>query len=285
MLGIKRNIEIITPTDNENKIIGRINPEYMKYSQMTKHESEFINAIILRNNPKKLLEIGVSAGCSTLIILNAIDNKKDTKLYSIDNSEDWYKQKDKKTGFLVDEYKELKSKWKLYTNGLAINFIEEIGRDIDFCLIDTMHKIPGGILDFLMIFPFLKDDAIVIIHDTKLNTCDYEKRQPGFSRLDMANNLLMNCLFGKKIIQGNFTKEDDNNGIKTILPNIEGIKINRNTRDNIFGIINLLSLKWEYLPQAEEMNSILMFFEKYYDGYLMENIKELFEYQIMWFGK
>jgi hypothetical protein len=84
---------------------------------------------------------------------------------------------------------ELKQRWKLYTGGLSIKFMDEIGGDIDFCLIDTLHTIPGGILDFLMVFPYLKNDAIIIFHDINLHTSDFHERQ-----WDIPNGLLMTVL-------------------------------------------------------------------------------------------
>ena len=93
--------------------------------------------------------------------------------------------------------------------------MDEIGGDIDFCLIDTLHTIPGGILDFLMVFPYLKNDAIIIFHDINLHTSDFHERQ-----WDIPNGLLMSTIVGKKYIQGNFSKTDNNNGIKTNFPNI-----------------------------------------------------------------
>jgi predicted O-methyltransferase YrrM len=280
MILADNNIEIIIPNIKENSVLEYLHNDYIKYSQMTKHEREFINALILRYNAKKLLEIGVSAGCSSLIMLNAIKNADNSKLYSIDYSSTWYKSNDRETGFLVNDYVELKQKWKLYTGGLSINFLEEIGKNIDFCLIDTMHINPGGILDFLMVFPYLKENAIVVLHDTKLNTCDYANRRPGFSRNDITNNILINSIFGKKLIQGNYSKDDDNNGLKTILPNIEGVVLNKNSKRNIFGIINLLSLKWEYILRREEINNIITFFEKHYDKYYIEYLHRIIEYQI-----
>ena len=102
------------------------------------------------------MEIGVSAGSSAVVLLNAINKNSSAKLFSIDYSNDWYKSPDKRTEFLLYNYMELKQRWKLYTGGLSIKFMDEIGGDIDFCLIDTLHTIHGGILDFLMVFSIFK---------------------------------------------------------------------------------------------------------------------------------
>ena len=43
--------------------------------------------------------------------------------------------------------------------------MENIGKGIDMAFFDTVHFEPGEILDFLMVLPFLKEEAIVIFHD------------------------------------------------------------------------------------------------------------------------
>ena len=53
----------------------------------------------------------------------------------------------------------------LYTGGLTAEFIETIGDEIDFVYIDTVNVTPGEMLDWLMVLPFLKNEAIVVFHD------------------------------------------------------------------------------------------------------------------------
>jgi hypothetical protein len=52
------------------------------------------------------------------------------------------------------------NKWTLYIGTLTSQVIETIGNDIDFVFIDTMHITPGEMLDWLMVLPFLKEEAI-----------------------------------------------------------------------------------------------------------------------------
>jgi predicted O-methyltransferase YrrM len=268
------NIEIIIPTEEENKIIHSLDSSVAEVSQMTSHEREFINALVLRNRPKKLLEIGVSAGSSSIIILNAIKNIEDTMLYSIDYSNNWYKSPDKRTGFYVDNYKGLKNRWKLFTGALSFKFMDIIGNNIDFCLIDTVHTNPGGILDILMVLPYLDENATIVFHDIGWHTWNYPS-----SQWDITNSLLMSTIYGKKYIQGNFSKDDENLGRKTFFPNIGGIKLNKNSFSQIYEILNLLTLKWDYFPQEEELNELLQFFKKHYDRMYIEYLMDINTYQ------
>jgi predicted O-methyltransferase YrrM len=265
-------MEIIVPLIDENEKLYTLDNAYEKISQMTAHEREFINALILRNKPTKLLEIGVSAGSSSIVMLNAIKDSKNAKLFSIDYMENWYKSPDKKTGYLVENYNELKQKWNLYTGGLALKFMKKIGKEIDFCLIDTVHTNPGGILDFLMILPYLKKNAIIIFHDIGWHTWNYLD-----SQWDITNALLMSTIYGKKIIQGNFSQKDENNGRTTVFPNIGGIKINNDTSKHIYELFNLLTIKWDYIP--EEEIELISYLSEYYAPYFMEQLQNIFNYQ------
>ena len=60
----------------ENKLKGFI--------EMTTDEQRFVNGMVRKVKPKKIVEIGVAYGGTSAIILNAIKDIKGSKLYSID---------------------------------------------------------------------------------------------------------------------------------------------------------------------------------------------------------
>jgi len=64
--------ELYTPSDEENKVLHSLDKTYSNVCLMTNEEQEFLNSIILRNRPVKLLEVGVHEGGSSVIMLNAI---------------------------------------------------------------------------------------------------------------------------------------------------------------------------------------------------------------------
>ena len=73
------------------------------------NQREFINGIIRKYKPKKLVEIGVLLGGSSIIMLNSIKDIKDSKLYSIELREQ------KWIGKCAYEYfPNLINKWKLF---------------------------------------------------------------------------------------------------------------------------------------------------------------------------
>ena len=285
-------VERLIPRSDENDVLEKLNNVYTAFSEMSYEERQFLNSLVIRSKPKKLLEIGISAGASSVVILNAIKNMGRGLLYSIDYSTNWYQDKTKKSGFLVESYPELKSYWKLFTGALSYKFIEEIGGKIDFCLIDTKHINPGEILDFLMVFPFLKKNCLVVFHDTNLHTIRYPyDLQENLVRNwplewlhgSITNNLLISSIQGKKkIIVNNFVKRLDD---KIHFGNIAGIRLNSCTKKCIFNVFNLLSIKWQYTIPTEERQSMLAFFEKYYDPFYIEYLGAIFDYHDLCFSQ
>jgi predicted O-methyltransferase YrrM len=287
----QKNIETIVPHDDENEYLGHLDASYIAVSEMSEEERRFLNSLIFRNRPKKLLEVGVSAGASSVIMLNAVNKMGGGGGYSIDKSSNWYADNSKKSGFIVDNYPELKHWWKLFTGGLACDFIEEIGAEIEFCLIDTAHVNPGEIFDFLMILPFLSENALVVFHDTNLHTIRYPyhlmrnhspKSWPvEFSTYPITNNLLISSIHGEgKIIVNDFIKRV--NG-EVLFGNIAGIRINNDTRKCVFNVFNLLTIKWQYNISGKERLSIAAFIQKYYGPFYADYLNAIFEYHDLCF--
>jgi predicted O-methyltransferase YrrM len=274
------DIEIINPSEEENAVLKRIGNKYEKISLMSREERCFLNALVLRNKPVKLLEIGAAAGGSAIVMLNAVKDDPASRLYSIDYSEFYILDKKQKSGYFVDGYPDLKAKFRIYTGGLALRFLDEIGGGIDFCFIDTVHSNPGEILDFLFALPYLKDDALIVFHDTKL--------QPRISfplnKWEITNNLLVSAIFGKILIQGNFTRSENeieypsDRGI-TYFPNITAIRICKETKERLYSIFNLLTIKWIYCPSMDEEIEIIDFFTRHYNKYYVNYIKDVFCYE------
>ena len=57
---------------------------------MWSNQREFLNGVVRKFKPKKIVEIGVSKGGGSCIILNAIQDIKNAHLYSIDLSNGTY---------------------------------------------------------------------------------------------------------------------------------------------------------------------------------------------------
>ena len=232
-----------------------------KCSLMWGNQKEFINGIIRKFRPKKIIELGVNVGGSSIIILNSIKDLKNSHLFSIDIKNDIY------IGSCVENYfHNLTEKWTLFKGGIAAEFIEKIGKNIDLAMIDTSHFEPGEILDFLLILPFLKEEAIVIFHDID-HQITYARGKD--LRNEWAPYIIFNIIRGEKYLpsgDGIFNKD------------IGAIKLEKNQKRFVYDYCRALGGQWQYFPEEKHIQIALKFFEKYYDNVCLTILKESIDF-------
>lgn len=76
----------------------------LSYSEMTSFQRAFLCGLIKEHRPGKIVEVGVSAGGTTRVVLKCLqmlDIK--AEMYSVDWSERWYRDERYETGFTVKE--------------------------------------------------------------------------------------------------------------------------------------------------------------------------------------
>ena len=91
----------------------------------------------------------------------------------------------------------LLNKWSSFKGNVIPKFMEIIGKDIDMVFIDSAHFEPGEIIDFLMILPFLKEEALVGFHDIGNQIT---KPKILNKRNEWAPYLIFNIIRGKKFL-------------------------------------------------------------------------------------
>lgn len=231
-------------------ILSHLTSEYG--AEMEKEQQAFLCGLIKEYKPQKIVEIGVAAGGTTAVILNCISMLGlEAQLFSLDLSTFFYQDKTKKTGYLAEECKKLLDKnldHTLYTGKYAVEYLEEIGKDIDFLILDTVHRMPGEILDFLAFFPYLKRDAVVVVHDIALN--HYYNNWNAF-----ATKLLFDVVAGRKLYR---ISE------KNTLLNIGAFIVNEDTNKYISNTFSALTITWQYCPKKEELDLYRDCYLKYY---------------------
>jgi len=242
------------PEDYEQEYLNKIKNK-LSDALLEKIDMQFINGMIRKYKPKKILEVGVASGGSSAIILNAIQNIENSHLYSIDKMINAYKKKNKETGWMVKEkFGNLMNKWTLYTGGITSNFIEKIGGDIDFVFIDAWHYAPGEWLDILQILPFLKKkNAIVMLHDIRYQ---FFIKKFFYS----SNDHLFTYLRGEKIMPK----------VPEVIPNIGAVLLDNNQENYYFDYFFALTSRWSYIPDIEEWKFIRNFLSKYYSKELIQ---------------
>ena len=263
--GEKKSISV----NNYTKIINFDNPQFesfdveileeIKYKikgfvELTWEEQKFLNGIIRKLRPKKIVEIGVAYGGSSAIILNSIKSINGAKLYSIDKLSYCYRIPNKKAGFIVEEkFPELKNKWTLYKGKITSQVIEAIGKDIDLVFIDTMHITPGEMLDWLQVLPFLKEEATVVLHDTFFM---YFKEKIAKIKRNFSNNQILVYIRGELLLP--------NYRDKVFSQNIGAIKLCKEQNKFYTQYFMALGTQWEYMPNNADLKLMRKFFRKYY---------------------
>ena len=112
-------------------VIVPIQNKLGRFIEIIPEEQKFLNGIVRKFRPKKMVEIGVSAGGTAALMLNAIKDLPNSKLYSIDRRFYNYRNKKKKSGWLVQEqFPELMDKWTLYIGKNTAEVIESIGDNL-----------------------------------------------------------------------------------------------------------------------------------------------------------
>ena len=175
-----------------------------------------------------------------------IEDFKNSKLYSIDLSSE------ENVGECVKKmFPKLMKKWILFKGNISTEYIELIGNNIDMVFIDTAHFEPGEILDFLIILPFLKNNAIVIFHDIANQITRSSKRE------EWAPYIIFNGIRGEKYLPS---------GKNILTQDIGAIKLADNQKLYYNDYFRLLGGQWQYFPKEEHINQIRKFFRKYYDN-------------------
>ena len=138
-------------------------------------------------------------------------------------------------------------------------FLDKIGGDIDFLILDTTHYLPGELLDFLASMPRLKNNAIVVLHDVILNHTSIQTNA-------YATQVLFSSVVGEKIIC-----MGDSNPYN--YPGIGIFKINEDTKRYIENVFYALKVSWGYLPDLVHLESYREWITKYYKKELIEEFE------------
>lgn len=221
--------------------------------EMTKNHHGFLCGLIKEKRPRKLLEVGVAGGGTTAVVMHCLDSLDlDSTMYSVDLSERYYRDQAKRTGWELTDLKSflpniVKHEFKL--GCILPQVIDEIGHNIDFVILDTAHSVPGEILDFICVLPYLTENATVVLHDVTAGTENNVGRSENF-----ATQILFDAATAVKYWE--FDREDGN---------IAALDVGEKTRECIADIFAALSVTWSYLPSKKELDLYTDCYTRFYD--------------------
>ena len=242
--------EIITNSIFEDPLSVMEEYRGVGVAEMSRTESGFLCERIKEAKPSKIVEIGVAQGGTTTLILECLRIMNcSAEVYSVDINRSCWSVPTEQTGFVAERYLKdhplpAQIKHKFVLGGTIAKALDEIGKDIDFVILDTMHFLPGELLDLIALYHSLTPSATVVFHDVaqSLNPVGNADGSP----LEFASLVTMVTLSGEKFWL------DDPEKIANY-GNIAAIKLDctsDSTKDNLF---RGLFLSWDYLPSEQHL--------------------------------
>lgn len=217
----------------------------------------FINGIIRKYKPIRSLEVGVANGGSSILILNAIKDIKNSILVSLDLNS---KRENKTIGYRVKQFfPELMGKWMLFYGDQPHKFLVKLKYKFQLIFLDTAHVSPGELINIIEILPFINENAIIILHDIKWHFFIYKKKYP--SNFTPSQIYLFSALNGNKILSSSFA-----------VGNIGAVFLYKNQKNYYIDYFLLLLCFWEYMPTDNQINDLRIFIKKYYKKKIYLNI-------------
>lgn len=240
------------PTDALRKL-----PRDQWRALMTREEHGFLSGIIEELKPKKILEVGIAFGGTSAMIIKSLELAEiECVMYSVDLN---YVYRGIEVGSMLKNITLPQFVMHSIIKGkLLKDIIEQIGGDIDLVVLDTSHNIPGEILEFLTVLPFMSKNGVVVLHDVILcNKMVTHNRQIGRSLRKICPKVLFSTVSAEKYY--NYGEDKD------LYPsNIAAFKINDSTYDSIEDLFFSLSHLWFEDWSKEVLDSYREFLSKYY---------------------
>lgn len=218
-------------------------------AEMSAEDHALLLSAISERRPRKVLELGVSAGGTTALLLDSLE--KDAVLYSVDICEKYYRDPSRDTGYIAAAHHDpgRHGKWVRHLGKDIAECIEDIGGGIDFVVLDTLHALPGEVLSFLAFLPYTGSKFALFIHDLSLHLSCKERflttqeALNGYEKNAHSNILLMGALHGHS---KTYSKE--------AMPNSGLAVVERDAMiRNIFPVMNILSLQWCSVPAVDAL--------------------------------
>lgn len=229
--------------------------------EMTRFESGFLCGLLKKYKPQNIMEVGVAAGGTTSIILTAIKNYQlNSSLDSFDLNSEYYRDPSKKTGFIASNLFPDASNWTLTTGNFLPELLKNSSKKYDFIILDTVHTMPGELLDYLVLLQYAKKGSVFVLHDYNYH---FHK---DINLQAYSNKVLFDSIVSDKIVCEDQTRD-------IALPNIVACILTDDTYKYVCNTFFALSMNWGYLISKSEYEIYSRFYRKYYP----ENLVRLFE--------
>lgn len=227
-----------------NDVLDALKTKYgaagLLYLEKEKAQMSFLCGLIKKKNPRKIVEVGVGSGIRSAVTLKTLQAlRSSAKFISVDSQSRLSADPRRKPGFLVDEFSsDLKKNWELHLGNNLPVYLENIGGEIDFIILDSSTVMPGILLDLIVTIPFLNNDSIVVlnnIHHHYFSNCDC-----------ISSKIAFDTIVGEKIIC-----HDSSN--RYCLPTLGAIEVNTDTPKHINNLFSALTFPWNNTLDAKQI--------------------------------
>lgn len=242
----------------------RLDPDFT--CQMSIEDHGFLSGLIRELRPRKVLEVGTAYGGTTSLIVKSLELlEQPCEMISVDIKEIY---RGKETGCVFKRQPEPQYVKHSFMLGRELPYIiDDIGGGWDLVILDTMHKVPGEILDFLAVMPHLSDNGTVVLHDIMLsNRRIFLRGMTGIALQETATKILFASASGEKYY--NFKCDDSRDLISKY--SIAAIKVNGDTFRNAADIFFSLSHIWSYKLPAELIAAYRGLYARHYGDRCIE---------------
>lgn len=241
--------------------------EYVKFTpgefsivdncEMSLDDYDFLHNIFCKVKPKKVVEIGVSAGGTTVFLRSLMEKYGGESLYSFDYNTQYYRNPVLEVGYMAHGSKS-NIEWYLFTGGMPCRYFSHLCMDIDICIIDTAHRNPGEHINILEILPYMRKGGIIVLHDTALYLLNDDAKNC------WTNRVALNTLRGKQLFPRVPFHE-----VKGMIPNIGGVVLG-DVEEMLFPLFTNLTLPWNYLLNFQDFHDLCAHFLRFYDAKLVD---------------
>ncbi len=155
------------------RVAERYDPPLWAAGCISMHDAMFLYDLVRGVRPRKVVEVGVASGASTVLLLNAVADAGLGGGGAVQSFEihPWcYFDRSKRVGCLVGEQApELAELWELHVPATAREAGKMFRKEkISFAFIDADHRHPAPTADLLWLLPSLAPGAWVALHDIDL---------------------------------------------------------------------------------------------------------------------
>lgn len=231
-------------------------PEEIAPIEMSPFDSGFLCGLMKKYRPKRILEVGVSAGGTTSIILKAIaEYELEATLTSVDLNDSWYKNADGRTmyetGYLAKRLFGEIPHWSLHTGKYLPEIIDELGGKFDFCILDTVHYTPGELLDYPVIVKFMNMGGVFVLHDVLYHQYSNPEGHSNILLYDVSVGSKIFCLNSK----GHQWKQ---------LTNIGAMIVNNDTIRYMENVFLAMTIPWKCNMNDRQLRAYHKFYLRHY---------------------